>query len=203
VVLRRLELTRSDLVPRRCGLVALDRATAPVLCVSNPELIRRHTGNSTLDPKDRVFVAPKSPAGRRRVPIAALLRAYLRELAIVSRRADLDALVFGDAAATPFDHEPVLTRARKAWKASELERVGGLHAARHTAASVMIAAGVNVKAVSTFMGHSSITITLDRYGHLLPGSITEATTLLDAFLARTTDGRPGGRETNSLQIADS
>jgi hypothetical protein len=30
----------------------------------------------------------------------------------------------------------------------------------------MIAAGVNAKALQTFMGHSSITVTLDRYGHL-------------------------------------
>jgi hypothetical protein len=39
-----------------------------------------------------------------------------------------------------------------------------------------------VKALSTFMGHANITITLDRYGHLLPGSIAEAATLLDTFL---------------------
>ena len=41
------------------------------------------------------------------------------------------------------------------------------------------------------MGHSSITITLDRYGHLLPGSILEAATLLDAYFERT-GGRTGG-----------
>jgi integrase len=46
----------------------------------------------------------------------------------------------------------------------------------------MIAAGVNVKALSTYMGHSSITITLDRYGHLLPGNEAEAATMLDAWL---------------------
>ena len=34
----------------------------------------------------------------------------------------------------------------------------------------MIAAGINTKALSTYMGHSTITITLDRYGHLLPGN---------------------------------
>jgi integrase len=34
----------------------------------------------------------------------------------------------------------------------------------------MIAAGINTKALSTYMGHSSIAITLDRYGHLLPGN---------------------------------
>lgn len=66
----------------------------------------------------------------------------------------------------------------------------------------MIAAGVNVKALSTFMGHSSITITLDRYGHLLPSSIAEATTLLDAFLDATGE-QTGEPRTKDLVIADS
>lgn len=47
----------------------------------------------------------------------------------------------------------------------------------------MLAAGVNVKALSTYMGHASITITLDRYGHLMPGNEAEAAGLLDAYLA--------------------
>jgi integrase len=38
----------------------------------------------------------------------------------------------------------------------------------------MIAAGVNAKALSTFMGHANISITLDRYGHLMPGLENEA-----------------------------
>jgi integrase len=46
----------------------------------------------------------------------------------------------------------------------------------------MIAAGVNLKALSTFMGHATISITLDRYGHLMPGSEAEAAALLDAYL---------------------
>ena len=46
----------------------------------------------------------------------------------------------------------------------------------------MIAAGVNAKALSTYMGHSSITITLDRYGHLFPGNEDEAAALLDTYL---------------------
>jgi hypothetical protein len=50
----------------------------------------------------------------------------------------------------------------------------------------MIAAGVNAKALSTYMGHSTIGITLDRYGHLMPGNETEAAELLDAYLARCT-----------------
>jgi integrase len=35
-------------------------------------------------------------------------------------------------------------------------------------ASLMIAAGVNAKALSAYMGHASVMITLDRYGHLMP-----------------------------------
>ncbi len=48
--------------------------------------------------------------------------------------------------------------------------------------TLIIAAGVNAKALQTFMGHSSITVTLDRYGHLFPGSEQEAADLLDAYL---------------------
>lgn len=45
-------------------------------------------------------------------------------------------------------------------------------------------AGVNAKALSTYMGHSSVTITLDRYGHLFPGNEEDAAGLLRAYLDR-------------------
>jgi len=63
-----------------------------------------------------------------------------------------------------------------------------LHECRHGYAALMIGAGVNVKALSTFMGHANIGITLDQYGHLLPGAEDEAAGLLDAFLARQVGG---------------
>jgi integrase len=50
----------------------------------------------------------------------------------------------------------------------------------------MIAAGVNAKALSSYMGHSSIQITYDRYGHLMPGNEEEAAGLLDAYLTKET-----------------
>jgi len=34
------------------------------------------------------------------------------------------------------------------------------------------------------MGHASVVITLDRYGHLMPGNEHEAAALLDAYLER-------------------
>jgi integrase len=40
------------------------------------------------------------------------------------------------------------------------------------------------EALSTYMGHSSVTITLDRYGHLMPGNESEAAARLDAYLSQ-------------------
>lgn len=49
----------------------------------------------------------------------------------------------------------------------------------------MIAAGVNAKALSAYLGHACVTITFDRYdGHLMPGNEDEAAALLDAYLGR-------------------
>jgi len=92
----------------------------------------------------------------------------------------------------------VRARALGAWDKAEPKREPiGLHEARHTFASLMIAAGVNAKALATFMGHASITITLDRYGHLFPGSEDEAAELLDAYLERTQAARPSTAATGS------
>jgi integrase len=126
-------------------------------------------------------VAPKSRAARRSVPIAGALREYLVQHALRSgRRAGL---VFATAAGQPFTPSNVRKRANAAWMRIGLAPIG-LHECRHTFASLMIAAGVNAKALSAYMGHSSVTITYDRYGHLMPGNETEAAQLLDEYLAR-------------------
>ena len=70
-----------------------------------------------------------------------------------------------------------------AWEAAGLNPIG-LHECRHSYAAFMIAAGVNTKALSTYMGHASITITLDRYGHLLPGNEAHAANLLERWLTQ-------------------
>ncbi|MCY4088463.1 MAG: tyrosine-type recombinase/integrase, partial [Actinomycetia bacterium] len=59
-----------------------------------------------------------------------------------------------------------------------------LQDARHTYSSLMIEAGANAKALTTYMGHASITITYDRYGHLMPGNEHHAANLLNTLLQR-------------------
>jgi integrase len=54
------------------------------------------------------------------------------------------------------------------------------HALRHTAASLAIAAGANVKVVQTMLGHKSATMTLDLYGHLFADQLDEVADAIDA-----------------------
>ncbi|MGH7481432.1 MAG: tyrosine-type recombinase/integrase [Longimicrobiales bacterium] len=126
-------------------------------------------------------IEPKSRAGRRKVPIPAVLRDYLVE----HRHGRPGAIghVFGRPDGKAFDGTTVDARAKAAWRRADLKPIT-LHEARHAFASLMVAAGVNAKALATYMGHSSVTITLDRYGHLMPGNESEAATLLDAYLDR-------------------
>jgi integrase len=54
------------------------------------------------------------------------------------------------------------------------------HDLRHTAAAFMIAANAHPRAIMERLGHSSITVTLGTYGHLLPSLDEELTRKLDA-----------------------
>jgi integrase len=126
-------------------------------------------------------IAPKSAAGRRSVPIPGALRDLLAAHKATMGRAEGHA--FGRSASTAFSDAACTARARRVWQEAGLQAIT-LHECRHTFASLMIAAGVNAKALSTYMGHSNIAITMDRYGHLMPGNEAEAAELLDAYLQR-------------------
>jgi integrase len=59
-----------------------------------------------------------------------------------------------------------------------------VHDLRHTYVSLMIAAGANPKEVSTWAGHSSVSFTLDRYGHLYDEHGDDVADRLDALLSQ-------------------
>jgi integrase len=63
------------------------------------------------------------------------------------------------------------------------------HALRHTAASLAIASGANVKVVQQMLGHMNATMTLDLYGHLFSDQLDEVADRLDAA-ARAADVHP-------------
>jgi integrase len=137
------------------------------------------------DPKEG-RIAPKTPTSRRATPMPGLLRDLMLEHRLRRGEPPDDALVFGEEG-QPFHAASLYRRADRAWEAAGLTDRLRLHQARHTYASFMIAAEVNPKALSAFMGHSSIKVTFDLYGHLMPGTATEAAGLLDAYLAANLD----------------
>jgi len=74
--------------------------------------------------------------------------------------------------------------ARRCWLDSAATAIGepGLtpHELRHTAASLAVSAGANVKAVQRMLGHASAAITLDRYADLFDDDLDAVADRLDA-----------------------
>jgi hypothetical protein len=91
------------------------------------------------------------------VPLAGPLRVELAEHKL-RQTPPAEEIVFPNRLGRPFSSDWVAERAAVAWKRAQLRPIG-LHDCRHTYAAFMIAAGVNAKALSAYMGHSSITIT--------------------------------------------
>jgi integrase len=120
------------------------------------------------------FKAPKTKAGRRTISIpvsvAAELRAHWRQqqeqrMALGLGKAGPDDLVLARPDASAWPPDSLTTSWAKTVAALKLPRVT-LHALRHTHASQLIAAGLDVVTVSRRIGHSNPTITLSVYAHL-------------------------------------
>jgi integrase len=129
---------------------------------------------------DRVAgeVPPKSAAGNRIVPIPNELKDLLLPLELDQP----EAFLFPSRTGNPFCPQTLYRRVSREIKGTNLKPVG-LQVCRHAFASFAIKAGINMKLISTYMGHSSIRITIDRYGHLLPGDEEEYAELMNQFLA--------------------
>ena len=63
-----------------------------------------------------------------------------------------------------------------------MDKGEGLHQLRHTFVSVLIQLNLNAKQIQEWLGHESILETMDRYGHLFPNSLNEASQLLDSHV---------------------
>jgi integrase len=139
---------------------------------------------------DRIagFIEPKSRSGRRRVPITNTLRIHLQNHRQQQGTGGTGLVFPNSHGDRPFNPSTIKLHSRPHWNAAQLEPIT-LHECRHTYAAYMIAAGINTKALSTYMGHSTITITLDRYGHLLPGNEQQAAALLETWLTTSQPAR--------------
>lgn len=115
----------------------------------------------------------KSEAGTRMVPLGKVIIAALKELKSRSEKSDGDDLVFPSAKGAFVYHRNYMKRywrplVQKVKEADESLRADGWHSLRHFAISTWIEAGLQPKTIQTFAGHSSLAVTMDRYGHLFP-----------------------------------
>lgn len=135
------------------------------------------------DVNGREWVLPKSKAGTRRVPINGRLETLLRDHLVLTNQSEGLLFPWDRDPTRPLESNVLRRRLVKACEKTGIEPIG-FHEARHTFASISIAAGVNAKALSSYMGHKNITLTFDLYGHLMPGNEAEARDLIDAYLTR-------------------
>lgn len=132
---------------------------------------------------------PKTAAGRRSVSIPRALAELLADQ-LVRAAVSRSGLVFPTPLGEPMRRSNF---ARRVW--APTTRALGLeglrfHDLRHTAVALAISQGAHPKALQERMGHSSVTVTLDRYGHLYDGLDGQIADGLDNLLQATI--RPRG-----------
>lgn len=136
-----------------------------------------------------VVTSPKTTKSTRSIPISDGVGTLLREIRKAQIEDQLRAgsrwhatgYVFTTEDGQPCDPRNAL-RALKA-TASKVGLDGvGLHTLRHTAATAMLVQGVPLKVVSEILGHASIAITADIYGHVSPDVSRDALATLSASL---------------------
>ncbi len=124
-----------------------------------------------------VVGAPKSRNGARAIPLAEELASKLR--AVRPSDAESEDLVFTNTCGGPLNPSNLRNRILKpAIKRAGATKVG-LHALRHTCASLLIEEGTSPIRLQRWMGHHSAAYTLEAYGHLIDDELGRALELAD------------------------
>jgi integrase len=134
------------------------------------------------------FVPPKTAKGRRNVTLTAQAIEALRDHKVAQDRekatlAELwehHDLVFPNQTGKPM-HPWVLVGGsfKKLLTRAGLPKATRFHDLRHTCATLLLTKGVHPKIVQEMLGHSSITVTLDIYSHVLPNMQERAVSAME------------------------
>ncbi len=128
----------------------------------------------TEDTKTRRSTRPIDVSSTAINALKALRERIEATASILGVHTDPNTLIFGDpVTGQPLRPNTVSQAWRKLRRRLRLPDVK-LKDLRHTHASALIAAGVHVKVISERLGHSNIGITMDTYGHLMPGASRNA-----------------------------
>ena len=167
---------------RVLGYCGLRWGEAAALTVEQCDLLRSRLSvdRSVVDISGVLSLGTTKSGKRRDVPVSRFLR---DELAVVLAGKAPGDLVFP----APRGGHLRNSNFRRGYfdKAARAAGLDGLvpHELRHTAASLAIASGANIKVVQTMMGHASATMTWDLYGHLYDGDLDTVADRLDTARA--------------------
>ena len=170
-------LRRGEALALRWTDVDLDRA------------VLRVRGTLARVDGELVITEPKTAKARRSVHVSEASARVLRTVKVAQAEERLRAgsqwtqtgYVFTTETGQPCDPRNALRALQVAARRAELPGVG-LHTLRHSAASVMLSGGVPLKVVSEILGHASVAITGDVYGHVSPDVSADALTSLSEAL---------------------
>jgi integrase len=128
------------------------------------------------------FISPKSDTSVREIDLSPALKKELRDRFLCSKKIGL---VFCTAVGRPLD--PNGFGKKQFAQAVTAAGLGNLrfHDLRHTFGALKIEQGENIYYIQRQMGHSSIQVTIDVYGHLLEVRKPEAAARTDAVLFST------------------
>jgi integrase len=130
---------------------------------------------------NQAWYKPKTKNAERRVDIGPSMIVDLKRWRVACLPNKLD-LIFPNEAGQPLNHSNMRSRYfEPALKKASLSKVR-FHDLRHTFASLLIEQGENIKYIQSQLGHSSPTVTLNVYAHLMkPANQSAARRLEDAI----------------------
>ena len=133
---------------------------------------------------------PKTTRSRRTLPLPGMVTSALRDHRVRQLEERLAAggawqdgwdLVFTTTIGTPLDARNVSRAFTNLLQRAGLPRIR-FHDLRHSAATLMLAQGVDARTIMETLGHSQIGITMNTYAHVLPAMQRDAADLMDAVL---------------------
>jgi integrase len=130
----------------------------------------------------------KTETSNRKIDIGPTMMTALRKWKLACPPNEFD-LIFPNGAGNPLNHNNVVSRHfNPALKEAEIELIRW-HDLRHTYASLLIEQGENIKYIQTQLGHSSPTVTLNVYAHLMKSVNQEAACRLENTIFSTTGSK--------------
>ena len=131
----------------------------------------------------------KTEHSRRQLPlldfVAKTLRSHrarqLQERLVAGATWQDAGYVFTTRIGTPVDPANLLDDFGRILKKVKLPHIR-FHDLRHSAASLLLAQGVHPRAIMELLGHSSITVTMNVYGHVMPAMMRDAADKMEAII---------------------